>query len=71
METLLQKAGELGGMGLTLLACFYFIFNRDKDLKAERTEVAERFEKMHADALSAINNNTLVLSEIKTIINNK
>lgn len=71
MENFISQASEYGAIGLVLLACFWYINKKESDQVCERKENAERLETMHSDALQAINNNTLALGEIKTILNNK
>lgn len=71
MDNIIQSAGQYGALGLTLLASFWYINKIGEDQKTEREQITDRMVIMHADALSAINNNTSVLSEIKTIISNK
>jgi len=71
MESLIPTAQEYGIIGLVLLACFYFIFQMMKNFQTQNKETFDRLESMHENALKAITNNTIVLSEIKTIIDNK
>ena len=71
MENFLSEAGQYGAIGLTLLACFWYINKKESDQIVERKENAERLENMHETALEAINNNTKALGEIKNIINTK
>lgn len=71
MENLIVTAGQYGALGLTLLASFWYINKKDGEHKEERQGVAERLEQMHKEALEVTKNNTIVLTEISTLIKDK
>lgn len=71
MENLISTATEHGVLALITLACFWYIYNENEKGRTERKEVADTLEKMHADALEAITNNTSILAELKSILQNK
>lgn len=71
MQEIIQIASNYGALGLVLLACFWYINKKDTEFKEERDQRALTFETMHKDALTSIDNNTKVLTEISTIIKNK
>lgn len=71
MENLVQIAGQYGALGLSLLACFWYINKKDSEAREERNKSHEDFIEMHENALTAINNNTAILNELKGVINSK
>jgi hypothetical protein len=71
MEELTKIAGQYGGLGLTLLASFWYINKKDGEYKIERESYTKLLENLHKDALTAINNNTTILTEISTIIKDR
>ncbi len=79
MEQLISIASQFGAVGLIMLACGWYIVTREKDAKAERDQMQQRHtnerREQHEEIIAiakegtqALNNNTSVLSELKTII---
>lgn len=68
MDGALEKYGLAG---IVIFGMAYFIMWLMKDNKKERKENAERMERMNDKNVEAINNNTDVLSSMKTLLENQ
>jgi len=76
IENLLPYLAQWGIGGLVLLGCGWFLYYRDKAHREERCEWRKTIQAQHNETLeesrlsrTALNNNTSVLTELKTIIN--
>lgn len=68
MEEYLKFAAQYGPMGLIALAMGWFIMYMAKSHKEERKELTDSLKSQHVEATTAINNNTTVLAELRTLI---
>lgn len=71
MENFVSLAGQYGGLGLTLLASFWYINKKDTEYQTERNKNIEMLIDLQKQTMTAINNNTNILSEISSIIKSK
>lgn len=79
VPNLLSIAAQYGLVGLVLLAAGWYVFMRDKkheetldkvreEHRAERKEWSDILAAQHREALEVTSKNTLILTEIATII---
>ena len=79
MEELITKLSELGLAGIVIAGLMVYIWKmhesyinrvaqKDEVHKTERQEANQRYKEMSDRAIQAIENNTCIVSELKTLI---
>lgn len=71
MENYVEIAANYGFGGLIALGMGWFIVYLIKMHREERKELTQSLKEQHAEAREALDNNTNVLTEIRTIIQQK
>lgn len=71
MDELVKVASEYGGLGLVLLASFWFINKKDDESKIERANLWQTSERRHTEILIALAKNGETMQEIVDTIKNK
>lgn len=67
----LTFAAQYGLSAVTVFSCGWFITYILKQHREERKEMRDVIQSQHVEATQAINNNTIVLSELRTIISTR